>query len=386
VIHTWATLGEVAEFIRGVTYKPEDVSHAGDPNALPCMRTKNIQADLEIDDLVYIPASGINGLKILKEGDVLISSANSWNLVGKCCWIPSLTFRSTFGGFTTVLRAGQSRLYPRYLYRWFSTSPVQELARSFGQQTTNISNLNLGRCLELKIPLPPLDEQRRIAVILDKADALRRKRKRALTLLDSLTHSIFLEMFGDPQNMSTKWDRRSLRELGQVITGKTPPTENKEYFIGEIPFITPGDLESGRAASRFLSSSGSSFTKVVTPGSALVCCIGATIGKMDMAAQKSAFNQQINAVEWSKHIVPKFGIAALKFCKKEIVRRAISTTLPILKKSEFEKLEIIAPPTNLQEQFARRCISLDLIRASADESVLDKLFSSLQSRAFSGQL
>jgi len=107
---------------------------------------------------------------------------------------------------------------------------------------------------------------------------------------------------------------------------------------------------------------------------------------MDMAAQKSAFNQQINAVEWSKHIVPKFGIAALKFCKKEIVRRAISTTLPILKKSEFEKLEIIAPPTNLQEQFARRCISLDLIRASADESVLDKLFSSLQSRAFSGQL
>ena len=51
---------------------------------------------------------------------------------------------------------------------------------------------------ELEIPLPPLDEQRRIAAILDKADALRRKRKRALDLLDSLTQSIFLEMFGDP--------------------------------------------------------------------------------------------------------------------------------------------------------------------------------------------
>ena len=72
-------------------------------------------------------------------------------------------------------------------------------AKHSGKGTvTGQSSLSLEQISQLEIPLPPLDEQRRIAAILDKADALRRKRKRALDLLDSLTQSIFIELFGDP--------------------------------------------------------------------------------------------------------------------------------------------------------------------------------------------
>lgn len=77
-------LGDIAEFIRGVTYKPGDVTNADDPQAIPCLRTKNIQRYLEDDDLVYIPRGPIKPDKLLREGDILVSSANSWNLVGKC--------------------------------------------------------------------------------------------------------------------------------------------------------------------------------------------------------------------------------------------------------------------------------------------------------------
>ena len=75
----------------------------------------------------------------------------------------------------------------------------------------------------LEIPLPPLDEQRRIAAILDKADALRRKRKRAIDLLDSLTQSIFLEMFGDPIDNPTRLRSRKLGAIARsnVVMDRT---------------------------------------------------------------------------------------------------------------------------------------------------------------------
>jgi type I restriction enzyme, S subunit len=192
----YVRLGQIAEFIRGITYKPADVSVASDPDAIACMRTKNIQADLEDGDLVFIPRSPIKESKLLRCGDILVSSANSWNLVGKCCWVPKLPYQATFGGFTSVLRADPTRALPRYLYHWFATDRTQQLARSFGQQTTNISNLNQARCLELEVSLPPLEEQRRVAVVLDKADVLRRKRRDTEALFGELSGAKFVSMFG----------------------------------------------------------------------------------------------------------------------------------------------------------------------------------------------
>ena len=71
-----------------------------------------------------------------------------------------------------------------------------------------MSNLNLERCLKLPFPLLPLPEQRRIAEVLDRAEALRAKRRAALAQLDTLTQSIFLDMFGDPAT-NPEWGGRS---------------------------------------------------------------------------------------------------------------------------------------------------------------------------------
>jgi type I restriction enzyme M protein len=87
-------LGEVAHLIRGITYKPSDVCEANDDEAVACMRTKNVQEALDQSDIVWIPASLIrNRSKYIHEGDILVSSANSWNLVGKACWVPDLQYR-----------------------------------------------------------------------------------------------------------------------------------------------------------------------------------------------------------------------------------------------------------------------------------------------------
>jgi type I restriction enzyme S subunit len=250
----------------------------------------------------------------------------------------------------------------------------------------NINNLRNEHLDEFRIPLPPLPEQRRIAEILDKADALRAKRRAALAQLDTLTQSIFLDMFGDPATNPKGWPRLPIRELGKVITGGTPPSAKEGMFDGPIPFVTPGDLESEGPIRRTVTEAGAAESVIVRPGATLVCCIG-TIGKIGIAAIRSAFNQQINAVDWNDKIDDNYGFATLRFFKPTIIAWGTSTTLPILKKSAFERIEIPAPPIDLQGRFSQRLAAINKLASPSRASLalLDELFGALQVQAFRGE-
>lgn len=231
----------------------------------------------------------------------------------------------------------------RYLFHALSNQVPSIVAMGVGGAQPNISQ---GVVKNLKIWLPPLPEQLRIAAILDKADALRAKRREALAQLDRLPQSIFVEMFGDPIANPKGWTKQALKELGKVTTGGTPPSAREGMFGGEIPFITPGDLESDQRPKRWVTDAGAQESGTVRAGATFVCCIGATIGKMGIASVRSAFNQQLNAVEWASGLVDdQYGLSALRFLKQRIMIAGASTTLPILKKSSFEKLTIPVPPT-----------------------------------------
>ncbi len=244
-MHAMAKLGEVAEFIRGITFKPDDVAHLGADNSVVCMRTKNVQALLDCDDLLAVPARLVRRKEqYLKEGDILVSSANSWNLVGKCCWVPALPWPAAFGGFISVLRGDSNRVDRRYLYWWFASARIQTLLRSFGQKTTNISNLNVERCLQLEIPLPNIAEQRRLAAILDKGDALRTKRREALAQLDRLTQSIFVEMFGDPICNPMNWPMVEVGAVADVQGGLQVTTARKTRPV-EVPYLRVANVYRG---------------------------------------------------------------------------------------------------------------------------------------------
>jgi type I restriction enzyme S subunit len=186
------------------------------------MRTKNVQEDIDLSDVWSVDERFVRRVsQYLRAGDVLVSSANSWNLVGKCCWVPELEWTATFGGFISILRSDLSQVDPRYLYFWFSSRQVQETLRGFGRQTTNISNLDFARCLDMRIPLPPLSEQRVVVERLNGAQALRVNRGRACSKLDELAQSIFFEMFGDA---SSNWSEAAVSELaasqkGSIRTG-----------------------------------------------------------------------------------------------------------------------------------------------------------------------
>ncbi len=253
---------------------------------------------------------------------------------------------------------------------------------------TTVPIVNKSKFGQLEIPLPPLAEQHRIAAILDKADTLRAKRREALTQLDRLAKSIFVEMFGDPAKNPKGWPVGALKELGKVSTGGTPPSALDGMFGGDIPFVTPGDLESNQPVRRTVTDAGAEQAGTVRAGATLVCCIG-TIGKMGLTTVRCSFNQQLNAVDWfSEFIDDEYGFIVLQFFKPTIIAWGSSTTVPIIKKSSFEKLSIPVPPLALQQEFARHSSSVRKLgeRFRKALEIESDLFAALQDRAFQGVL
>lgn len=198
-------------------------------------------------------------------------------------------------------------------------------------------------------PNVTVERQREIGVTLTACEDLLAIRTKSRALVSELEESLIAKTF-----TNSDWPVMRIGDLGIVKTGKTPPTSATGMFDGAIPFVTPGDLNVFRGALRTLTEAGARSSRTVRPGSTLVCCIGATIGKTDMASSEVAFNQQINAIEWSEQVDDLFGLAALRFLKPEIIAAGASTTLPLLPKSRFADLEIPVAPLDIQQDFANK--------------------------------
>jgi type I restriction enzyme S subunit len=146
------------------------------------------------------------------------------------------------------------------------------------------------------------------------------------------------------------WVWATYAQIGEVTTGFTPPTADTENFGGDIPFFKPTDLDAGDnvvEAREYLSEKGAAKGRLLSAGSVLVTCIGATIGKTGLARVDCATNQQINAVTPQGRLVDSAFIYAWTvspYGYKQILDNSSATTLPILNKSKFEALPVPLPP------------------------------------------
>jgi type I restriction enzyme, S subunit len=131
---------------------------------------------------------------------------------GKSFLIRTCPERAVFASYLIRVRPNRSRVVPRYLSWYFQTPDYWRQVTSSASGTAQ-SGVNASKLGALSVPLPPLPEQRRIADILDKADAVRRKRKESIALTESLLRSTFLEMFGDPVTNPKGWEVKALGEL-----------------------------------------------------------------------------------------------------------------------------------------------------------------------------
>ncbi len=154
-------LGLVVEIVRGITFPSSAKENGPGPGRVACLRTSNVQQDLEWGDLLYVAEDFVRSdEQYLRPGDLMISMANSRALVGKVALNRRTDMRATFGGFIAALRPFE--MLPEFLMAALRVPSARERLIDSATQTTNIANISLGRLRPFVISLPPLAEQKRI--------------------------------------------------------------------------------------------------------------------------------------------------------------------------------------------------------------------------------
>ena len=147
----------------------------------------------------------------------------------------------------------------------------------------------------------------------------------------------------------SEWRETTLKQLGSIVTGKTPKTSHSEYFGGSTPFVTPRDYDGGRKiefTERYLTKEGvDSVRKACVPkNTVMVSCIGSDMGKTALATRDVVTNQQINSIVIEPGTDPLFVYYNLSNRKAALLAAAGGSALPILNKSDFGRFKIILPP------------------------------------------
>lgn len=289
-----------------------------------------------------------------------------------------------------------SELDSKYLFRALEHIDFNDAGNRAAMGRT-LNRRSLG---EITIPLPPLDEQRRITAILDKADALRRKRKRALELLDGLTQSFFLNAFGDVERGNP---RHPIQPLGSITNEiyRYPTYYGIEYEVDGVPEIRGelikdnGTLVSDRSQLRYISAdTAACFPKTRLYAGDLVMSVRGTIGKVGIVPLSlNGANMTANLVRIApnrKKILPEYLWVALRTerIKRALTGATATTTIATIKAPDLRNLPIIVPQMDDQKRFCDAVAKIEIGTLSAikHSDQLENVFASLQHRAFSGQL
>ncbi|RBP62775.1 type I restriction enzyme S subunit [Brevibacterium sanguinis] len=288
---------------------------------------------------------------------------------------------------TDILPITPSGLVDRaYLYYFLSWSPTVSKVASKATGA-NLPRIKPSALAEVRIPLPPVDEQRRIAEILDKADAIRQKRRQTIAHLTSLHQSIFHDMFAGFN------EYEQLGNLFSVSSGSTPDRRDPSFFGGSIPWVKTGEVD-GRIldTEEKVTQSGreSAGLKLHPAGSLIIAMYGQgkTRGRAAILGIPATTNQACAVLPPSSEINSQFVLTQLRIGYERLRSSARGGNQANLNLNLIRSFTIKIAPLNLQDEFETRSSlvegQIDMARAAYLQS--DHLFASLQSRAFRGEL
>ncbi len=157
------------------------------------------------------------------------------------------------------------------------------------------------------------------------------------------------------------WQLVRLGDVAAIVTGSTPPREISEYYGGNVPWVKPSDLASGRlvnSSEEYLTEAGVAVSRQVSESAVLVSCIG-TIGEVAISRVPLCFNQQINALISYGAVLPSFLYWACNHKASYLRSIAAKTAVPILNKTVFSTVPILLPPLPEQRAIAAVLDSID---------------------------
>jgi type I restriction enzyme S subunit len=369
-------------------------------NGVSHLRPNNIgyYGKLNFFHIVYLPSKMVNLQKYsLKAGDILFNNTNSKELVGRA----SLVKEDLEGGFSnhiTRLRIDKGLITSEWLvnsinYLWSQGYFLKQCRKWIGQAGINTQMLKT-----VKIPVPPLNVQKRIVARIEqltlKIDQAKRLREEALEDTEAIMQAGLRQTFRDQEQKG--WEMKKLEEIGKVSSGGTPSRHVKEYFGGNIDWFKARELNGS-----YLYSSEEKITedalhnssaKLLPKDTIIIGMYDTAAGKLGMLTSQATTNQACAAIEIGSIAMPKYVLYALRHFRRRLIEKRRGIRQQNLNLGMIKSFGIPVPAVKEQEQIVA---SLDKLQKKVNElqeqqeTVMRDFESMTQSvlrMAFSGKL
>jgi type I restriction enzyme S subunit len=312
--------------------------------------------------------------------------------------------RPDFDGIcsTDILPVLPGSSLDRSYLSWLLLTPEMVALAASRATGANLPRLSPNALGEMTVPLPPLHEQRRIAAILDKADALRAKRRAALAKVDTLTQSIFLDMFGDPATNPKGWPEGTpLGEVSEIVSGITKGRRLNGKPTRTVPYlavINVQDRALNLSTVKTIDATEEEIERYRLQRGDLLLTEG---GDPDKLGRGTLWGNELQHCIHQNHVFrvrlttdavePLFleWLIGSQRGKRYFLRSAKQTTgIASINMTQLRAFPLLIPPVKWQREFAARVAATEMVGA-AQRNALEKLeatFATLQHRAFRGGL
>jgi len=391
-------LEDIFEFIRNGASIKQSAGKGG----CPITRIETIwnrTIDTERFGYADLSDEGINAYEkyLMKNGDILMSHINSPKHLGKCAIYNGQPDRLIHGMNLLSLRADQAVSFPKYLNFYFNSNYFKVQLIKISNQSVNQASFSSGKLKKLTIPLPPLDQQKKIAAILDAADAYRQKTKALITKYEELTQSLFLDMFGDPVRNPMGWKVVLMKEACTKVTDGTHDTplrltEGIKFITGK--HIRPYTVDYNNSDYVTKDVHDEIFRRCNPAlGDVLYTNIGVNLGTAALNKVEYEFSMKNVALLKPKSAVitgryMEYFLNSENMKEKIVWTGSLGGAQQFLSLTLLRRLKINLPPLDLQNQFAERvqAIEIQKVQAQASLEQAEDLFNSLLQKAFKGEL
>ena len=257
----------------------------------------------------------------------------------------------------------KQELLPEYLMMWFRRPESDRYAR-FKSHGSAREIFSWEEMCDVELPIPSIEQQQKIVSEYEAVARRIRLNEQIIAKLEETAQTLYRKMFVDgidKENLPEGWRMGIISDFGNVITGKTPSSEAPEDFGNDMPFITPGDFQYYNkfaiGSERKLSTIGYERlkNKILPNGSVIVTCIGSDMGKVVIASEQCVTNQQMNSIVVKEKFYSDYLYYYLSNMKEELKGMALgSSTMPLLNKSDFEKIAIVIPANDSLYDFDKK--------------------------------
>lgn len=364
-----ARLCDVCDFQGGSQPPKEEWAKELKPNYVRMLQIRDFtQSSTEY--IEYVKQS--KSLKYCSEDDVLIGRYGA--SVGKI-------LSGLSGAYNVAIIKSipnESLVSKAFIKSYFLSSYFQHNLAVVSQHRAAQAGFSKEDIAEFHIPLPSLDEQERIVAELDLLAGIIDKQKAQLKELDSLAQSIFYDMFGDPVQNEKGWNMKSLCEIGEIVAGSTPSTNDESNWDGDVNWVTPAELGVqvyyGETVRKITDKAAKSLT--LMPVGTVLLSSRAPIGKLAITSVPMCCNQGFKNIVCGREMNNVFLYYFLMLTMESIKALGRGATFMEVSKRAISDYKTIVPPLTLQQSFAQKIQSIESQKAAINRSIAEtqKLF------------